>query len=128
MGRTSCKKERKKIMSAERRPIPGYEGYYEADADGNIWSLARTVKRPRGLRLLKERKLRGSMSRGYLKVVLSINGNGNNKKVHRLIGAAFGLIDLNDSKQQIDHINHDKQDNRLSNLRRATSCQNAQQI
>ena len=52
-----------------------------------------------------------------------LNGNGyalsNNIGIHRII------MDITDSKLQIDHINHDKLDNRKENLRVVTHQQNS---
>lgn len=57
-------------------------------------------------------------SRGYLEASSNINGVKCNIMMHRLI---MGVIDKND---YIDHINHDKFDNRKSNLRIVSNSQN----
>jgi len=50
----------------------------------------------------------------------------NNKKFyrHRIIGFTFLGLDINNSKQVIDHINHDKLNNNVSNLRVITQHHN----
>lgn len=36
-------------MKYGRKPIPGYEGLYEVDSEGAVWSLGRTIHRTSGL-------------------------------------------------------------------------------
>ena len=50
---------------------------------------------------------------GYLRTSI----NDKMYKQHRIVGVAFLGLDINDKSQMIDHINHDKTDNRVSNLR-----------
>tara|TARA_R110001632_G_C11054767_1_gene385098 strand:+ start:28 stop:477 length:450 start_codon:yes stop_codon:yes gene_type:complete len=61
---------------------------------------------------------------GYLIVGLSINGKRYYKGVHRLLGRAF--IPNPENKPVIDHIDRNKTNNDLSNLRWATLSENAQ--
>ena len=61
---------------------------------------------------------------GYYQVVLSKNGKCNSKKVHRLLGKAY--IDNPENKPCIDHIDGDRLNNDLSNLRWATISENNQ--
>jgi hypothetical protein len=60
---------------------------------------------------------------GYLIVQLSKNGIPKMFKIHRLIGIAF-IENVNDC-ETIDHINRNKLDNRIENLRWATHSQNS---
>lgn len=53
-------------------------------------------------------------------VNLSKNGKGNTKRVHRLVANAF----LGESNLQIDHIDGNKQNNRLDNLEYVTPKEN----
>lgn len=59
-------------------------------------------------------------NRGYL-VRSAQKTNGKNIFLHRMIADRMGL----DPRLEVDHINHDKQDNRRCNLRACTRAQNA---
>jgi len=111
---------------AERRPIPGWEGLYSADSDGNIWSEARTVNFKDGRKqFYAERALKLSKhSEGYRQVRLKNKHRQVTYTAHRLVAAAFGLIAFNDRNDQVDHINRNRSDNTLDNLRRCSPSQN----
>lgn len=98
-------------MNDERRPIEGYDNYCASSA-GYI------VNKKTG-RVLKA----NPDSHGYMSVGLSKNGKGCTKRVHKLIADAF-LIQPSDEEWQVNHINGDKTDNRLSNLEFATPSGN----
>lgn len=59
---------------------------------------------------------------GYLYVCICENGKRKNMKIHRLVALCF--IPNPDNKPQVDHINRDKTDNRVENLRWATRSEN----
>lgn len=59
---------------------------------------------------------------GYLYYVLCVNGERKTVKAHRLVAIAF--IDNPLNKPAIDHINGNKQDNRVENLRWVTNKEN----
>jgi hypothetical protein len=90
---------------------------YEISNHGNV----RNTKTGRTLKI----KIRKD---NYSEVGLPILINGKNKqtwlKIHRLIGLAF--IDNPDNKKCIDHIDCDRQNNHVSNLRWATHTENQQ--
>jgi hypothetical protein len=56
-------------------------------------------------------------TKGYAVRDVIVNGKKRSIRMHRIIGGAM-------CKQQIDHINHDKLDNRKANLRVCTNQQN----
>ena len=69
--------------------------------------------------------LKGSFDKdGYLTTVLTNNGERSPKKLHRLVANAF--IENSELKPCVDHINHNKNDNNVSNLRWATKLENNQ--
>lgn len=93
--------------------IVGYENYliYE---DGKVYSK----KTKRYLSLYKNKQT------GYLKVDLCKDGIPKTHNIHRLVAEHY--IPNPDNKKCVDHINRDKNDNRIENLRWATHSENGQ--
>ena len=65
-------------------------------------------------------------SKGYCIISLYKDGKQKNFLVHRLI--ALSYLPNPDNKQFIDHINRDKKDNRIENLRWATIQENNRNV
>jgi hypothetical protein len=82
---------------------------YEVSSEGRV---------RRGRRVLRPRV----HSNGYLRVCLSVNGKHSDKYIHRLVANAF--LGAADAGMHADHINGDRADNRLSNLRWLTPSAN----
>ncbi len=105
------------------KSIPGYEGMYEVSDKGNVRSIERLVTTREGIKqkysgfLLKPELT----ANGYHRVTLSKNNKTNRMSVHRIVLAAF----VGQDDCCVDHINEDKVDNRLSNLRYCSMRQNA---
>lgn len=94
------------------KDIPNYEGHYQASNLGRIKSLKRKG------RILKQ----GISHNGYLSVVLSKNGKVKTYRVHRLICNTF--IDNHFNKPEINHIDGNKKNNKISNLEWCTCSEN----
>ena len=93
------------------RDVPGYEGHYQVSRAGQVYSLKRH-------RLLAQ--VEGE--RGYLTVNLYRNGRPEHCLVHRLVAAAFlGPIPPG---YQVNHVDADKSNNRLTNLEIVTPEEN----
>ena len=95
------------------KDIPGYEGLYAVDDSGNVYSYkcGRT-------RLLKP-SING---RGYYMVNLHKDKAQKTFGVHRLVAKAF-LPDFEETLE-IDHVDRNKLNNNLSNLRMVTHQEN----
>jgi hypothetical protein len=99
------------------KDVLGYEGYYAADEDGNIYRTERY-----GRQICKKIALR-KKRHGYLSAHLCRDAVRRDTAVHRLIWEAFnGPIPPN---LQINHKNGERTDNRLSNLELCTVSGNA---
>jgi hypothetical protein len=59
---------------------------------------------------------------GYYHVCLCVNGKRKDMKIHRLVALAF--IANPSNKLCVDHINNDRKNNHISNLRYATNSEN----
>lgn len=91
------------------KDIPGFEGLYQVSSLGRI--------RRNG----KFKTLRPDR-RGYLTVWLCKNSVQKNHKVHRLVASVF--IPNPESKRTVNHIDGNKQNNRVENLEWATHSEN----
>jgi hypothetical protein len=114
-------------MEEQWRPIPGWEGGYEASSLGRIKSLARKVRaKPRGGKWCwinrKERILTASAhGKGrYMSVTLNFNGyRQEGASVAHLVAVAF--LGPRPRKKHVCHNNGDPSDNRIENLRYDTA-------
>ena len=98
---------------AEWRDVKGYEEKYIVSDEGEIRN-----RRGRTLKPYNHPK-------GYLKVDLREGVSGNHGKqlfVHQIVAEAF--LQNPESKPQVNHINEDKHDNRVSNLEWVTNAEN----
>ena len=93
------------------KPIDGYDNYLVSNF-GN-------VKNSKTNRILKP----STHKKGYKLVVLRKNGKSKTFTVHRLVGIAF--LENPDNKQMIDHIDENKSNNNVKNLRWATQKDNS---
>jgi hypothetical protein len=78
------------------------------------------VKNIKTQRILKP----GSSTGGYLMVNLRDDGEKSTKKIHKLVANAF--LENPENKKCVDHVDRNKTNNHLSNLRRATHVENQQ--
>lgn len=108
----------------EWRDIKGYEGLYQVSNLGNVKSLSRIIKYKDGRdRPTKEFILKKIIDNiGYVAVSLSKNSKVTRKRVHNLVYEAF--VSKVPKGMVIDHINRNRSDNRLENLRMVTPIEN----
>lgn len=106
--------------------IPGYEGLYKVSDGGDVYSLPRMIIRKAfGSKFINGRYLAKSVcGKGYRYVSLNKDGRRKNHYVHRLVAESF--IDNPNKYPQVNHINGDKDDNRVSNLEWVTCAENIQ--
>ncbi len=98
------------------KPVKNFEGLYSIDQNGHLYSHVNS----------KTKKLVGSKdSKGYRRAVLkTLDGKKAWKYLHRLTCEAY--IPNPENKSQVNHINNDPSDNRISNLEWATPKENTQ--
>lgn len=102
------------------KPIPEYEGLYEASNLGRVKSLPRLHRYGNK----KEVILRDAIgSSGYRHVALTKNGAMKTIRVHRIVAMAF--IKKQDGCDFVNHIDGNKLNNNVSNLEWVTKSYNA---
>ena len=88
------------------KDIEGYEGLYQVSNFGKVRSLDRYNSRGCWI---KGCILEPTNCKGYLQIVLFLNGKKSYYYIHRIVAEAF--LPNPDNKPEIDHINTDKTDN-----------------
>ena len=102
-----------------KREVRGYEGLYEVDKHGNVYSLDRFDGRINR----KGKKLKIDLnSAGYGRVTLSKSGKTKRFLIHRLVYESYyGKIPKN---LQVHHIDENKLNNSIDNLMLVTQHEN----
>ena len=111
-------------ITLDLKNIPGFSKYL-ISSDGRIWSKSRIVNSWHGGRKKKGLWLKQKIgNNGYLRVEL-INDEGDYKflSVHRIVLMAWNRMPK--EKEHCDHINNDRQDNRIENLRWTSPLENS---
>lgn len=111
------------LKGEEWRDVQGYEGYYKVSSYGRVISLYRLVKY--GSKWLPKPPIimsDVSTPNRYNSVILKVNGKKESRQVHRLVANAF--IPNPNNYPCIDHIDGNKQNNYVSNLRWCNDLQN----
>lgn len=101
------------------KPIPGYEGYYEASSLGRIRSLDRRVKctGKRGVFYMRKKGMivKPEIDKGgYYQTSLSKDGEDHTKGTH--VWVAMAHIPNPDNLPQVNHKDGNKQNNNIDNL------------
>ena len=95
----------------EFKDVKNYEGIYQVSNLGNVKSLARKG-------CLTERIMKPSMdAHGYLQIPLRKDGKTKCRKIHKLVADAFLNTEPCGHRLVVKHINQDKSDNSLQNLK-----------
>lgn len=104
------------IETSVWKDVPGYDGHYQISDKGLV-----CVKK-KGYWYLRMNQL----TQGYYRLVLKNPKTGKKRceAIHRLMYAAFTGIDL--KGKALDHIDRNRTNNSLGNLRIATPAQNVQ--
>ena len=107
------------------KDVFGYEGYYKASSLGRIAALPRIIYRKNGAK----QTVRGHVvvlfpggKGGYLYYTFCKDGAKQTRLIHRVIAETF--LDNKNNLPIVDHIDGDKFNNCISNLRWVTASEN----
>lgn len=107
------------------KDVVGYEGYYKVSSLGRIQTVERIVNAPLGRvsRVVSPIIRKQQLSRGgYRQLTLSDADGQRTETVHRLVAAAF--LPTQEGKEQVNHIDGNKDNNAVSNLEWCNAYEN----
>lgn len=112
----------------EFKPVIGYEDLYMISSYGRLYSVHRKCASGKGYCIVKGGKIKKPQKNkdGYLKVQLVKDYKTKNHFIHRLVATAFIPNPLN--LPTIDHIDTNKVNNNVSNLKWCTRKDNSNNI
>ena len=96
------------------RDIPGYEGKYAITTDGRVWSYTDQIFMCPFLHNCGYEIIRLVDKKDF--------GGTKNWRIHRLVAMTY--IPNPEGKAEVDHINGNRRDNRVENLRWVSSAEN----
>jgi hypothetical protein len=94
--------------------VIGYEGLYKINRQGEVWSCS------------QRKMMTSQLEKGYLRVTLRKDKQNHKGRIHRLL--AIQYIPNPDNLPEVDHIDRNRSNNDLSNLRWATHHENMNNI
>lgn len=108
----------------EWRDIPDWEGFYQVSNKGRVRSLDRTVVKSNGSVARVRGKLLDIKDKdGYMSVMLYRGNKEHNKSIHRLVAENF-IINPK-GLPEVDHIDNNRSNNKVENLRWVSAKENA---
>lgn len=105
------------------KDIQGYESLYQVSNLGNVRSLRYCNKNE--IKVLRQYELDNKAKKRYLAISLSKNNVNTKKLVHRLVAETF--IPNPNNYPQVNHIDGNKKNNKVTNLEWCTQKHNIQE-
>ena len=99
------------------KAVVGCEGYYIDDETFQIYSFKQDYKNGKLMKPSVD-------NRGYFNYCFRVNGKVKKISLHYIIVKMFIKTDFDSKKEEVDHLNHNKLDNSIENLKVVSRSEN----